>query len=118
MKQTKLFRNKKGFNDMFILWIIIMIFVLTATFTPFVRDSLLGVGGDFDADSTLNQAQQDAVDVSTFNAFKIMVTILKLGFFNIGNTLLLPFWLSIFFQVLSTVFIFIIARNLWIGGGS
>ncbi len=115
--EFKLIKNKKAINDVSIIAIITAIFLGTAIIIPFVN-SEFGVNADVFNESTFaSGVQQDAENVSGLSAFTILLTVLKLAFFDFSNTLGLPFWLEIFFTLLAIIFTVVIARNIWVGGG-
>jgi len=92
--ELKLFKNKKGINDISIIAVILSIFLLTSVMITFVNAEF-GVGADtFDTDAFESNVKGDADSVSSISAFRVLVTALKLAVFDWGNTLGLPFWLS------------------------
>lgn len=53
--------------------------------------------------------------VGSLNALSVLASILKMFFWTFGD---LPFWIDIvLFIPLRLIFVAIIARNIWIGGG-
>ncbi len=113
----KLFKNKKGINDISIIAIILSIFLITSISINFVNAEF-GIESDtFDNDQFEGNIREDVQDVSAVSAFNVLVTAFKLAIFDWGDTLGLPFWLDLFYLILSLVFFLVIARNIWIGGG-
>lgn len=113
----KLFKSKKGINDISIIAIILSIFLFTSVMITFVNAEF-NVGADtFDNDAFEGNIKDDADSVNTISAFRVLVTTLKLAIFDWGDTLGLPFWLDILYVILSIIFVLVIARNIWIGGG-
>ena len=110
-------KGKKAINDISILAVIGFIFFGTAIMIPFINSAIGTTSSTFNTDSFSSGVQQDADNVSKFNAFKVLLTILKLAFFDFGNTLALPFWLDAVYTFLAVIFITVVARNIWIGGG-
>tara|TARA_R100001530_G_C4314305_1_gene153915 strand:- start:594 stop:968 length:375 start_codon:yes stop_codon:yes gene_type:complete len=115
---TKIFRSKKGINDISIMAIIISIFLITGMAIQFVNDEFSTEFSSLDTDSITQQARDDAESVSSLSAFTVLKNILKLALFDFGDTLSLPFWLDMVYTILAVIFILVVARNIWIGGGA
>lgn len=113
----RLFRNKKGINDISILTGIIIVFFLSALMIPFINAEFGTTSSEFDTESVRGEVQQDADSVGSINAFTVLLTVLKLGGWDFGDSLSLPFWLDALYSVLAIVFTLTIARNIWVGGG-
>lgn len=120
----KLFpQGKKGINDISIITIIVLIFLGSSLIIPFLNDEFGTTGGVFNNDKLTGEIQDGAKKIpeaSAFDtdAFTVITTTIKLAFFDVGNSLELPFWLDLLYTVLAIVLILTIARNVWIGGGS
>lgn len=114
----KLFKNKKGFNDIFIITIITFIFFGTSIMIPFVNAEFSTSFDTFDRDNLETLVKADAENVSTFSAFNVLITMVKLAFFDWDGTLNLPFWLEGIYTILGIVLILTIGRNIWVGGGA
>ncbi len=117
--QTKIYSGTKGqINDISIIAIILTIFFTTAISIGFVNAEF---GTEF---SSLNetvitqQARNDAESVSAISAFTILKNVLLLALFDVGNSLNLPFWLDALYTILAVIFILVISRNIWVGGGA
>lgn len=110
-------RGKKAINDISIIAVIGFIFFITSLIIPFINSEFGTTGDTFNTDTFSSSVQQDAENVSTLSAFSVLLTILKLAFFDFGNTLNMPFWLDGLYTFLAIIFITAIARNIWIGGG-
>ena len=115
---SKLFSNKRGFNDISIISVILAIFLLTSVIIPFVNAEFETEFSNLDEDAVLQQTRDDAESVSTLSAFTILKNIILLALFDFGDTLGLPFWLDLIYTLLAIVFMLVIARNIWIGGGA
>lgn len=115
---AKLFKSKKGINDISIITIITAIFLITSIVIPFVNAEFDTEFSNIDSDAITQQAKDDAESVSAISAFTVLVNVLKLAIFDFGDTLGLPFWLDIVYTLLAMIFILVIARNIWIGGGA
>lgn len=114
----KIFKNKKGINDISIISLILFIFVLTAIMIPFVNAEF-GTNADIQETETTIQNIKDGGDsITTISAFGVLASVGKLAVFDFGNTLGLPFWMDITYTVLAVIFILVVARNVWIGGGA
>lgn len=114
----KLFNGKKGINDISIIAVILSIFLFTSIMITFVNAEFGTTVDTFDNDQFTSNVKNDADSVSAVSGFTVLITALKLAIFDWGNTLGLPFWLDIFYVILSIVFVLVIARNIWIGGGA
>ena len=110
-------RGKKGINDISILAVIGFIFFGTAIIIPFINSAFDTTSDNFDTEQFSSGVQDDAESVSALSAFQVLLTILKLAFFDFGNTLSMPFWLDAIYTFLAVIFIAVVARNIWIGGG-
>ena len=117
-ERRDLFADKKGINDISIVAGIVFIFIITAITIPFVNSSFGTQATEFNVDGVVDDVRQDAENVNTFNAFDVLLTVLKLAFWDFGNSLDLPFWLDGFYSVLTVVLVLTIGRNIWIGGGA
>lgn len=111
-------RSKKGFNDMVLLAGLFSILALASAIIPYMNSALDTRGSTFNANTNADEFRDNAENVSTFNAFSVLLTFLKFGLFDIGNTLNLPFWLDTIFAVMFYIFTITIARNIWVGGGA
>lgn len=101
-------------NDVAIAGSIITIFVLLGVLLPYVQ-------ADFEAPQTLNDVQklesdlgEETADISAVTPFTLLLSVLKMFFWTFGD---LPFWLDAFFLILRVELAFIVARNVWVGGG-
>lgn len=116
--KPKIFSDKKAINDISIIAILTFILLGTAIVIPFMDSVTAQSTDNFDNDAFSSGIQGDAENTSTISAFRVLITMFKLAFFDIGNTLGLPFWLDAIFSVISIILILVIARNIWIGGGA
>lgn len=114
----KIIRSKRGINDISILAIIFSIFLLTAILVPFINSSFGSNIDSFDVDSFETGIKQEVSNVNVITAFSVLVNVLKLALFDWDGTLGIPFFLSIVYTLLAILFILIIARNIWVGGGA
>ena len=110
-----LLKSKKGVNDISIATGIILVFVLLGLLLPFVNESFGETGTNLDPESVETNVGQDIENVSAISAFKVLLSVLKMFFWTFGD---LPFWLDGVFIVFRLQLAFIIARNIWIGGGA
>lgn len=113
----KILKDKKGVNDVSIMGIILAIFLLSALIIPFINSAYDTGHTEYNVDKLTNDAREDTETVNSFNAFTVVINVFKLAFWDIGDTLNLPFWLDGFYTLLTIIAIFILARNIWIGGG-
>lgn len=113
----RLFKSRRGVNDVSILAGILGIILATAIIIPLINAEFNQSFTEFNVDGSVADAKQDAENVSTLNAFTVLLTVFKLMFWDFGDTLNLPFFLDAFYTLLALLFIIIVARNIWIGGG-
>lgn len=113
----KLFSSRKGFNDVTILVGIMVTIFLTAYILTYINIGFDTEYAEFDTDKTKDGAIQDAENVGTLDAFNVLITVLKLSTWDVGDTLNLYWWIDLFYTILALTFIITIARNIWIGGG-
>ncbi len=109
--------GKKAVNDISIIAVLTFILFATAIIIPFVNDAVGTEADTFDTDNLDTTVKEKADSVSTISAFTVLVTMLKLALFDVGNSLGLPFWLDAIYTVMGIILILVIARNIWIGGG-
>ncbi len=115
--RRRMFKDKKGINDISIIAIFTFIFFATALIIPFINSEFGTSSSNLDTDSITGEIKEGAGSVTAISAFGILTTVLKLAFFDFGNTLGLPFWLDAIYTVIAILFILVIARNIWVGGG-
>ena len=102
-------------NDISIIAVIITVFVLLGVLLPFINNDLTGVAGsNLSATGLQDNVGEEVENVSTISAFSVALSILKMFFWTFGT---LPFWLDAIFVIFRILLAFIIARNIWIGGG-
>ncbi len=117
LRNTRLGKSKRGVNDISIIAVIFFIFFLTAIIIPFINAEFGTTSSTVDTDNLAGEVQSGASSISALSAFGVLKTVLLLAFFDFGNSLGLPFWLDAIYTVLAIIFILVIARNIWIGGG-
>lgn len=110
--------NKKGINDISIIAIILSIFFATATVIGFINNEFGTNFTEVNDAGIVQTAKNDAESVTALSAFTVLKNILLLALLDFQNILGLPFWLDLFYTILAIVFILVIARNIWIGGGA
>lgn len=109
--------GKRGVNDISIASGIFAVFILTAVLIPFINADFDTSFSEFDTDELKRDATEDTRKVTGFNAFTIMINVFRLAFWDFGDTLQLPFWLDAIFTLFTIILVFILARNIWVGGG-
>lgn len=103
-------------NDISILTGIIVVFVVIGGFLPYLNESFNVSGNTPNVEDLESNVAEDAENVETFNAFSVLLSILKMFFWTFGAV---PFWLDLFFFTpIRLIFVAIVARNIWIGGGA
>lgn len=115
IKLVLLLKNKKGFNDMHIIFSIASMLVILGIFLPFVDTA-------FEVDSTTINDPEGLVEnvgqdktITSLSAITIIGSVVKMFFWTFGD---LPFFLDIFLLVPRLILVLTLARNIWIGGGS
>ena len=114
----RLFTSKRAVNDVSILAGILALFLISATIIPFINEEFQTGYSEFNVDGTVDEVKQEGKNVSTLSAFEILLTVFKLAFWDFGNTLNLIWFVDIFYTLMALIFIIVIARNVWIGGGA
>lgn len=104
----KLFRSKKGFTDIFIGAGILAIFFFTAVLIPPIAVALNTNVDTFDTDNLDQNVKNNADSINVLSVSGLLITILKLGLWDVGNTLSLPFWADAFYSFLGLI-LFVIA---------
>ena len=114
---NKFFKDKKGINDISIIGVILSIFIFSALLIPFINGAVDANADSYDTDNLGEEIQEDAESINTLSLFGVVKTVAKLASWDIGNTLNLPWWLDGIYFILAVIFILVLARNIWIGGG-
>lgn len=117
-KMLKLFKDKKGINDISIIAVIFAIFLISALIIPYINSEFDTSYNEYDADGIVQDAKDDVESVNAISAFTVLVTVMKLGIYDFGNSLGLPLWMDALYTILAIIFILVIARNIWVGGGA
>ena len=115
MLKSKLFRNKKGLNDMSIIAVIISIFILIGITIPYINSEFGQSISTPNVDTLEGDVGDDMVDSGTVTIFSVLFSVGKMFFWTFGS---LPFWLDAIFVIFRIILALIIARNIWIGGGA
>lgn len=112
----KLWKSKKGFNDMYMLFILILILFGSALVIPTLSSAAGESYANYNRDNITSEVK-DKSQSTTTSTFGVIGTLFKLGFWDFGDTLHLPAWLDLFYSMLTLIILVILARNIWIGGG-
>lgn len=116
-----MFRDKRAVNDITIISVLLFIFFLTAIIIPFINaefgTEFIEADTDNIAQDIRDQSENIEARITNISAIGVMITVLKLAFFDFGNSLGLPFWLDAMYTILGIILVLVIARNIWIGGG-
>lgn len=116
-QQLSLWKSKKGYNDMYLLSLVLGVFLLTAVLLPLIQSSFGTSQSRFDNDAFRQDVQEGSKSLTNLNAFTVFSTVFKLAFWDFGDTLDLPVWVDAFYTLLAVLTTLIVARNIWIGGG-
>lgn len=110
-------KGKKGFNNVILLVTIITIQLLSAIFLPMVTAEV----GTTTTEYATSEYQQNIIDeaesVNALNFLTVIINMVKLSTYDIGDTLGLPLWLDLAYTMLFITSI-IIAVIIIRGGGS
>lgn len=110
----KLFKSKKGYNDVTIIAGILCIFVVTGIFLPYINEGFDQDVTTYNIEGIQDDIGQEAESVSKVGTFDIVISVVNMFYYSWGA---MPFWLEAIFFILRIVLILTIARNIWIGGG-
>lgn len=116
-KKSRLFRNKRGINDISIIAVILFIFIGTGITLVFVNDEFDITGSEFDTEGIADDLISSEVeDVSSIGVSATLASVGKVFFWTFGD---LPFWLDAVFLVLRIILLVILIRNFtpFLGGG-
>ena len=120
-KKRSIFRDKRAVNDITIISVLVFIFFLTAIIIPFINSEFATGFVEPNTDGLAQEISDKSEEISgritDISAIGVMITVLKLAFFDFGNSLGLPFWLDAMYTILGIILILVIARNIWVGGG-
>lgn len=100
-------------NDVGIIFGISIVFVLIGFVTPLLATEF-GETATGPNVNSLTDGVTESDAVSSVNAFKIIGSIVTMFFWNFFG---FPVWLNIIFIPVRIALAFIVARNIWIGGG-
>lgn len=96
-------------NDVHYIFVFVAFFLLLGLISPLINE-------EFNGELTEDNTGLDIGDENQGSAtiFVLILNILALPFWTFG----LPFWLNLWILVpIRVSFIFVVARNIWIGGG-
>ena len=99
-------------NDAWIIGVISAFFILLGFVLPFIQVDYQDSSVSADVDGLVD-IDEDAA-VSSVSAFSVIGSVLKMFFWTFGD---LPRFVDVILLVPRIVLLFIIARNIWIGGG-
>ena len=114
----RLMKSKKGFNDMSIITLILIILFGTAFLIPSAGAATGDGATSFDTDNVADNVRTNSENANQFNIFTVLFNVLKLSLWDVGDSLGLPWFLDLTFTVMAVILVLTIARNIWIGGGS
>ncbi len=101
-------------NDVTVAAGILLFFIAAGVLMPFVYTELDFTSTSLEAQTITDEALEELKQTQTIGAMDVIQSILKMIFW-LPNYI--PFWVAILFYIMRTILVFIIARNLWIGGG-
>ena len=103
-------------NDISIAFGIIGLFVFLGVFLPIIESDLAREQvTSADVDGLETQVENSLLVATTLTVFNVIFSVFTMFFWTFGA---IPFWLDSFFILLRITLAFIIARNLWVGGGA
>jgi len=114
----KIFKSKKGStNTLTILAILITIQVISAVLITYINAEYGTSGESYNVDNIKDNALQETENINILSGGVILLNVIKLSIWDVGNTLKLPFWLDIFFTLVTIMILFTGFRMIFPGGG-
>ena len=113
----KIQKSKKGFNNMFLLGLIATILLVSSVIVPMVQTEFTGLNSTVDSDGLRQDLSDDIGEVDSISVVTVPGTLLRMVFWDPGDSLALPVWLDLFYSLLGIlllVILFVMVR----GGGS
>ncbi len=107
----KLIKSKKGFTDILIGATILGIFFFTAILITPISEGLNANVDTFDTDNLDQNIKNNAESISVFSVGTLLISMLKLGLWDVGNTLGLNFIVDAFYTFLGIILFFIVVRT-------
>jgi hypothetical protein len=102
-------------NDVSIIAGIITVFVLIGVILPYVQAEFGQSVTSVDVAGLAGDVGSKGQESSAVTFWDVLLSIFSMFFWTFGN---LPFWLDLcFFLPIRIILGFIVARNIWIGGG-
>lgn len=101
-------------NDITIAAGILLFFISAGILLPYIYDDLSFTSTTLEAQEITDKALQDIEQTQDISAMEVMTSILGMIFWLPSY---IPFWLAIIFYIFRVIMVFIIARNIWFGGG-
>ena len=106
--EIQMLKNKKGFEGVNIVLIILFIFVGIGIVIPFVNEEFDIEGATINIDNPANELiNEDFSDASSVSAGDILKSVGKMFFWTFGD---LPFWLDAIFIVLRVILLAILIK--------
>lgn len=114
----KLMKSRKGYANMVIVSIIITVFLLTATLIPYLNEAFDENFTELNTGDIESDAKEKATleKTSALNIWEILLNILKLATWDIGDTLGLYWWIDIVFTLMLIILVLTVATIVWPGG--
>lgn len=117
VKMFKIFKDKKGFNDITIVATILFIFLGTALVLPYVNTEFGTSGSTYSSENVGEELiEEEFADVTDVSAGDILRSVGKIFFWTFGD---LPIWLDLIYTVLRLILLYILIRTFtpFIAGG-
>ncbi len=111
---TPIKRCLKIVNDITIAAGILFFFVLAGAIMPFIYEDFNFISTTLDSEAITDDMLEEAETTGDLSPSDFMKSILSMIFWLPS---FIPFWLKSVFYIFRIILVFIIARNIWIGGG-
>ena len=108
--------NKNGMNDVSIFLILFLYMLISSVVVTTIQSEFTGETTTYNVDNLNNDtAIQEPQDLGRLDFWSFFIGFFKINFLLGG--LDVNIWFGLFNTVISYTWLFLIARNIWVGGG-
>lgn len=103
-------------NDVSIIAVLVSVFILVGIMAPIVNDAFSNSRTEMNTsvfESGIADTLEEGDDTGA-SGLDFLLSVTGMFFWTFG---VLPFWLDAVFLIMRAVFWFLVARNVWVGGG-
>lgn len=104
-----------GVNDVTIAGGILAFFILSGVLLPYVYSDLAYSGSNLESAGLSEEQLQQGTVSDNIGTMELVKSIFRVMFWL---PTYIPFWLRGIFYLMRIILLFILARNIWIGGGA